>query len=491
MILPTWIEKFKEPKTEIKSIKGIFYKYSVTYRYNLDKKRTDKITGYLLGKITEAEGFIPSQKNLLRATPAQILQVDIKMFGTYHLFTTLLGKETVDNLLKLFKPDIAEALLTIALMRFSHQCPLKRMPYYHAHDFCSQDWVKNGLDDKKISAVLKFVGENRTILVDWMKSRLNNMDLNLTNFIMIDSTHIPTLSENLHINALGYNPNHSFDEQIRLMYIFSAQLKQPVYYRLINGNISDIKSMKKCVEELQAKNVVFIADKGFYSKENTEMMDQNELEYLIPIKRNNAMIDFSVLSQSNFKEKIKTYFIYQNRIIWYYFYQKEGQEIITFIDEKLRVEEETDYLLRTQTHPEEYTESKFYKKIAHFGTLTLVYKLTNKTTAEGIYQAYKQRNEVETMFDAYKNFLKADKTYMQNRYVMEGWLMANFVAMLAYYNLYSSLKEAKLLSKYSPKDIVEISKSISKLKINNQWQISEITKKHVEIFKKIKIDYLI
>lgn len=50
MALPKWVQKFKEPKTEIKYIKGGYYKYKVTYKYNPQKKRTDKITGVLLGK---------------------------------------------------------------------------------------------------------------------------------------------------------------------------------------------------------------------------------------------------------------------------------------------------------------------------------------------------------------------------------------------------------------------------------------------------------
>ena len=42
----------------------------------------------------------------------------------------------------------------------------------------------------------------------------------------------------------------------------------------------------------------------------------------------------------------------------------------------------------------------------------------------------KQRGEIEVMFDSYKNYLDADVSYMQNRYVMEGWLFANFIAIL-------------------------------------------------------------
>ena len=95
------------------------------------------------------------------------------------------------------------------------------------------------------------------------------------------------------------------------------------------------------------------------------------------------------------------------------------------------------------------------------------------------------------MFDAYKNFLNADSMYMQDRYVLEGWLFSNFLAMIAYYKLFSKLKQANLLSKYSPKDIIEMSKAIYKIKVQNIWHKSEITQKTQQIFKKIGIDYLI
>ena len=48
----------------------------------------------------------------------------------------------------------------------------------------------------------------------------------------------------------------------------------------------------------------------------------------------------------------------------------------------------------------------------------------------------------------------------------------------------------KKLKIYSPKDIIEISKSISKIKINGEWNTTETTKKTKELLKKLKIDYL-
>jgi hypothetical protein len=60
MSLPSWILPFKELRSTINCIKGIYYKYAVTYHYDPDRKRTLPKSGLLLGKITEQDGFVPS-----------------------------------------------------------------------------------------------------------------------------------------------------------------------------------------------------------------------------------------------------------------------------------------------------------------------------------------------------------------------------------------------------------------------------------------------
>lgn len=491
MYLPEWTQPFKEPRTEIKCINGIYYKYEVKYKYNKEKKRTDKKTVRLMGKITEKDGFIASDKDLLRQKATQLPKVDIKNFGVFNLYSNLLSEE-IEMLKDIFKEDVVEKVLSFSMMRWAYQSPIKRAVNYHIHDYCSEVWSKKSISDKHISDALKFIGQNREAVLDWMRQMLNISEAGNNNFVMMDSTHVSTVSEQLGINAKGYNPSHDFDEQIRLMYLFSAKIKQPVYYRLINGNITDIKSMSLCIKEMNIQDVIFIADKGFYSQENIDELNKNNLQYIIPLKRNNSLIDFSPLQQVNFKKGIKNYFIFQNKTIWYYEYENQGYSLVTFLNERLKTEEETDYLKRIQSHPEKYSEDKFYKKIDGFGTLTLTYQLQDKDnqTPQQLYEIYKQRNDIEVMFNSYKNFLQADRMYMQDRHVLEGWLMANFIAMIAYYKLYTRLKKANLLSKYSPKDIIEISKSIYQTKMKGEWNISEITNKDIKLFLKIDIDYL-
>jgi transposase len=131
---------------------------------------------------------------------------------------------------------------------------------------------------------------------------------------------------------------------------------------MINGNITDVKSMAVCVKEFGRNDVMYIADKGFYSRDNVEMLEKERLQYIVPLRRNNSQIDLSILQQPDFKREIK-YFSYPNRIIWYYSYTKEGNQIITFLDEHLRVSKKNDYLNRIKTHPEKYSIDKLLRKV--------------------------------------------------------------------------------------------------------------------------------
>jgi hypothetical protein len=74
--------------------------------------------------------------------------------------------------------------------------------------------------------------------------------------------------------------------------------------------------------------------------------------------------------------------LHQKRIIWYYSYQNNDYKLITFLDGNLKVQEKTDYLQRTATHPEEYTKEGFYKKLHRFGMLTMVYKVEKQEKQE-------------------------------------------------------------------------------------------------------------
>lgn len=161
--------------------------------------------------------------------------------------------------------------------------------------------------------------------------------------------------------------------------------------------------------------------------------------------------------------------------------------LYTFLDDRLKFEEEQSYLNRIETQKEDKLSIKEFHKKAHtFGTFSILTNLIGKSPAE-IYGLYKSRLEVETAFDVFKNTLEADRSYMQNDQTLEGWMFMNYLALLAYWRILKLLVKKELLSKFAIKDLLIHLSHIKKIKINGQWHLAEITDRTKKIFT--KLDY--
>src|ERR1017187_10251489 len=64
---PQWALQHRKPGTELRNINGRYYLYSVSSRYDPVLKKSRKITGKILGAVTQKDGFIESDKRKLAA----------------------------------------------------------------------------------------------------------------------------------------------------------------------------------------------------------------------------------------------------------------------------------------------------------------------------------------------------------------------------------------------------------------------------------------
>jgi transposase len=272
-----------------------------------------------------------------------------------------------------------------------------------------------------------------------------------------------------------------FDKQFNLLYIYSATLQQPAFYKIYSGNIKDVTGFQLCLKESGIEDAVIIADKGFYSEANFKNITDSNLKMIVPLRRDNNAIQYSKL-----KEDEMECFKFEDRYIWHVKYIFNKGTIVIFLDEKLKVNEKKDYLDRIEKLPEEFTKEGYKSKLNQFGTIAIITNITNPD-AEDIYTSYKSRNEVEIMFDGYKNILKADRTYMQDEDALEGFMFVNHIAIQWYYIIYKLLKENKLLKKYSVTDFIKLLVEIKKVRINEVWYNEPIIKRIGTLLDKLKI----
>lgn len=475
---PSWAIQHRRPGTELRLINNKYYLYEVSSKYDSVLKRAKKITGKLLGKITEKDGFIVSSKDKLRQKAEQPVIFDnltTKEFGTQQLILKLASKQ-LHALEQVFGED-AKPIFAFALFRLTEQSPIKNVPFYFMHSYLSELWKDTTLSDKSISQLLRRIGDNREKIIEYLKFFIRDGEK-----VLLDMTHVVTHSQQIEAAQSGYNNSMSFEPQVNLMYLFSAQQNEPVYYRLLPGNIRDVKAFTLTMQECGLKDVTLIADKGFYSKKNIDTLNGEHLNYIIPLQRGNKLIPYPKVNTSG-KHSWDGYFRFNDKIIWY----KIKNNVILYLNQELKIVEEKDYLKRVEAEKKNYIMSRFYQKQSQFGTLALMNN-NDKKTADDVYIQYKSRTNIETMFDALKNIIDADKTYMQNEEAMEGWMFVNHIALQCYYLIYQQLVVHKLIKKYSVTDFLKFTHRIKKIKINGNWQLSEITKPIKSLLDKLKLD---
>lgn len=472
---PKWAIAHRKPGTELRFIRGKYYLYKVHSRWNPKKGRSQKITGQMLGRITQEHGMIESKK---RFDQESLRQMQIKEYGASYLITTLF-EDTIRPLKKIFPQDW-ENLVGSAFCRLLYQSPLKNMDFHFSRSFLSEEYLQTALPAKQIGAWLKEIGHQRDKIVQFFKTFIQTEE-----HLLMDVTPFHSKSSYLSLAKQGYNSQHNFDPQVNLMMMFSTKLSLPVYYRLLPGNIRDVKAFHYSLQESGIHDAVLIVDKGFYSEANVEQLDQTKLRYVLPLRRNSKNVNYKPLEQPR-KTGFEGYFKHNNRYIWYYHYAFQNKIIYVFLDESLKQREEQDYLNRIETHPEEYSFEEFQNKNTQFGTLVLLSNLKNKHPKD-IYAIYKSRMAIETMANALKNILDADRHYMRDEESLEGWMFINHLALLWYYRLYQLIKQKDLLAQFSPQDLLLHLSEIRKIKIDQAWYLAEITSSTQKLLKQLDI----
>lgn len=281
-----------------------------------------------------------------------------------------------------------------------------------------------------------------------------------------------------------------FNPQFVLLYLYDAATLQPLYYRLIAGNIREVTAMKNTIAASGIERCIFIADKGFYSESNISDMEQAGLQYIIPLRRDNKLVPYDRLSEI---DQSDNYFSYAKRHIFYANpATTNDRTVCLFLDGTLKEQEKNDYLSRIETVPEYYSRLQFKEKVSRMGTLAILHN--TPLVSKEIYVEYKQRGDIEQFFDQFKNTLNASFSYMQREESLNGWMFINHISMQVVYKIYLLLKTIPLNKKqmlnhrYSMMDTIEHLKSIKKIKFSEQeFIISEMDKDTKFLLGKMKI----
>lgn len=478
---PDWVEKHRGEGKEIKMIGGRYYLTSYEYR-TVDGRRKKVSTG-TLGTI-RPEGLIPSCKKgqTIRSQVTAPLE-----YGASFLLESL-GNDILSNLNETFSSKLSNQIFEMAKIGLVSPSPFKRMELIYSNSYDSRLRPNLPLSPSTITSVLNEIGSNMEAQLNFMRKYYDG-----TEFIIFDGTRLVSHS----LGEKGYNHCNIDDPQMNLQYCFSLRPeKKPIYFKGFTGDKTDISILKTCIRESGLNNMIFIADKGYYSGSNAEELTKNGISYIMPVKRCDKRIDYASIDMSSM-DGFDGFFSFQSRPIFYKTIQrasaagakgtdakgeteepKPSETIVLYFDQKMRGKEIMDSTCGKDGGIDDLKERKFRS----MGTIALATTIKEEKTPKEIYEIYKERELIEDANDAYKNVMRKNASYLQNTNSYYGWLFINHITLLLYYRVYNKIKEKGMTSKYSVADVIEQAKRIT---------IQEVAKENiVEIGTKVEYDRL-
>jgi transposase len=277
-----------------------------------------------------------------------------------------------------------------------------------------------------------------------------------------------------------YNVAVAFDQTNRL----------PLFYEEYPGSITDVSQFVYMVDKVKDygyKNVGFILDRGYFSKENIQYMDTNGYDFIIMVKGCKALVSSIVHKNRNTFEtnrecSIRSYKVYGKTveevlyeddalIRWFHIYfnpskQAAEREHLEQRIEKLKqylekhIGEETrfgktyqDYFdLRYNSKGKLYSVKErsdvIQRELELCGYFCII--TSRKMTASQALIQYKGRDMSEKLFRADKSFIGSKSNRGHSSEVHSAKTFVEFIALIVRNRIYNLLKDTMLKLETNP-----------------------------------------
>lgn len=266
---------------------GITYVYESEGYWDKEKQQS-RNHRICIGKLDpNTSELIPSKRlnvesvNALKPGPVAVTESKRLFYGATYLFDAIGEKLGITDDLKKCFPDSYKKILSIAYyLILEDKNPLSRFQKWsslHKHPFGkdipsqrSSDLFASITEDER-ERFFQLQGKRRLEQEYWA----------------YDTTSVSSYSEGLKQVKYGVNKEHDSLAQINLALLFGEKSNLPFYYRKLAGNISDVKTVKNLLADMDFfayKKIKLVMDRGFYSAENINGLYQNHIKFLIGVK---------------------------------------------------------------------------------------------------------------------------------------------------------------------------------------------------------------
>lgn len=519
---------------------GNVYVYESVSYWDKEKKQSRAVRKCIGKRDPETGEIVPTgsyikkkeeaKKIAVKPGPLAITKYQRSFFGATYLFDQIGDMTGVTADLKACFPNDYKRILSIAyflileennsLSRFSHWQRLHEHPYND--DIASQ----------RSSELFQSIDEESrmTFFMKQGKRRIEN------EYWAFDTTSISSYSETLNQVKKGRNKEHDRLSQINLALLFGEKSGLPFYYRKLPGNITDVKIIKQLMTEFDVmgyKKVKVVLDRGFYSKNNIDLLYKNHQKFIIGVKLGLKYVE-SILEEERTKLPIWTKLQSQfgtygtcRAIEWNYEQKRpyKGDTITESRRAYLHIFYNPEKAAKDQVDMNDYWTSLYddlvnkkckeyrTKDYAKYFTVTDTPKRGRKvipneqimieaTKNYGYFallsnevkdpfdalSVYRSKDIVEKGFGNLKERLNFRRLQVSSELSLNGKIFVEFIALIYLSYVKKKMQDAKLFDKWTMQDLLNELDVIESFKVPGQCRIiGEITEKQKNIYEKLGI----
>ena len=477
--LPEWVSKYKEKGKTIKIKNSSYYLYESKCIYDNTRPNKHYTKDVYLGRITEDNGFIPAKKysNIVKAE-----NLYTKVYGHYFLFKKI-GDDLRERLIKHFGEKLGNQIFVIAVIRAIENTPYCQIEDVFEESYYSVEYKNMTMSKSTLSNLLKELSKYKTNMNNFMKEDVEKDDI-----IIFDGTNFLCGGTTISYTGYGYKHGHNYISQVNELYAYSVRNRKPVYYKLLEGSVSDKATLKDVLRDSGIKESISLIDKGFNSSDNIISLLENKNKYIMPLRCDSKLVPEEILKDAT-RANAKELFVLNKETISGYETKDNTDRVCIYFNSTIASVEETEFVDKMNRKVKGYEKEKYQKAKERFGIYVIKTNLED-FSLQKIYEYYSSRAEIEFMFDTIKNTLGYDKSYMHSDEAIESWAFINHISILLTQRAYDKLNDEKI--KLS---IHELYKKLRQIKVVNncldkedKYELEGIPKKTRLLLQQLNIE---
>ena len=276
MVILITMKKDEKSGFYINEVNGRKYAYiQKSHVWNKEKKQAETALEYV-GRVDDDGNLIPKRRHLVKADvteETQLSMLDEKRVGFVRALWEISSEIKLTETLKEAFPKTWRAILSLAFYYASTGRNAAYMFPSWAEDHESPI-IGKALTDPDISRLFSGMEGSRRkdFLRKWRDAATSGRPC------FHDITSISSYSRENEMVEFGYNRDHEDLPQVNLGLIVDSGSRLPIYYHVHDGGIRDVSTLEHVMREgfsFNMKKLMFVMDKGFYSRQNISAMYGN------------------------------------------------------------------------------------------------------------------------------------------------------------------------------------------------------------------------